>query len=128
MAAALANLPADTAVLDAELIHVSAGGLAEFFALLRQIRMSKPDQSPMAIMAFDVLFQEAVDLRGLPAFNAKPIAIEQHGAVGKDASNVTHPRAIRPRAASPQIARALETCPCSCCLVKARARPAEPPH
>jgi hypothetical protein len=66
MAAALAKLAADTAVLDAELIHVGADGRADFYALLRNMRLGRPNESTMILMAFDHLLQDSVDLRGLP--------------------------------------------------------------
>jgi bifunctional non-homologous end joining protein LigD len=66
MAAALANLAADTAVLDTELISVHADGRADFYALKRAMRSSSPDESAMMLMVFDLLWEWDVDLRGLP--------------------------------------------------------------
>ena len=37
-----------------------------FFALLRHIRLGKPDENTMMLRAFDLLCQDGVDLRGLP--------------------------------------------------------------
>jgi hypothetical protein len=66
MAAAFANLAAETAVIDTELISVHADGRADFYALMREMRTSKPDESALVFMAFDLLLERDVDLRGLP--------------------------------------------------------------
>jgi bifunctional non-homologous end joining protein LigD len=66
MAEALAELAADTAVIDAELICRHANGRADFYALMREMRTSRPDEDALQLMAFDLMFENGVDLRGLP--------------------------------------------------------------
>jgi ATP-dependent DNA ligase len=66
MAAALSNLAAETAVLDAELIYVHADGRADFYGLMRQMRTGKPDERSLILMVFDALLIDSVDLRKLP--------------------------------------------------------------
>jgi ATP-dependent DNA ligase len=66
VAAALANLAAETAALDTELICVHAEGRADFHGLLRQMRLAKPDKSPWCSWPLDILFERDVGLRRLP--------------------------------------------------------------
>ena len=66
MAEALVELAADTAVIDAELICRHADGRADFYALMREMRRGRPDESAMVLMAFDALVIDSVDLRKLP--------------------------------------------------------------
>ena len=66
MAEAFAALPTDSAVLDGELCLCDSRGRPDFRALHTEMRQGRPDVSRMAFFAFDLLFERAVDLRGLP--------------------------------------------------------------
>ena len=71
MVAAFAKLPTRAAILDGELCLIEAGGGAHFYRLMRQMRTRHPDESQLMFMAFDLLHQDGVDLRGLPLSERK---------------------------------------------------------
>jgi bifunctional non-homologous end joining protein LigD len=66
LAEAFASLPTDSAVVDGELCLCDSRGRPDFRALHAEMRQGRPDVSRMAFFAFDLLFERAVDLRGLP--------------------------------------------------------------
>jgi bifunctional non-homologous end joining protein LigD len=61
-----AALPADFVVVDGELCLCDSRGRPDFRALHAEMRQKRPDVSRMAFFAFDLLFESAVVLRGLP--------------------------------------------------------------
>ena len=65
MVAAFAKLPTRAAILDGELCLIEPGGGAHFYRLMRQMRTRWPDEGQLMFMAFDLLHQDGVDLRGL---------------------------------------------------------------
>jgi|SoiMethySBSTD1v2_1073268.scaffolds.fasta_scaffold630533_1 bifunctional non-homologous end joining protein LigD len=66
MVEAFANLPTISAVLDGELCFVGPDSCANFYALMREMRTSSPDESCLMFFAFDLLQENDVDLRALP--------------------------------------------------------------
>ena len=46
-------------------------GAAHFYRLMAQMRTSSPDESQLMFLAFDLLHQDGVDLRGLPLTERK---------------------------------------------------------
>jgi len=71
MVDAFANLAARTAILDGELCLIGSGGAAHFYRLMREMRTNHPDESQLMFLAFDLLHQDGVDLRGLPLSERK---------------------------------------------------------
>jgi bifunctional non-homologous end joining protein LigD len=65
MAEAFGKLPTQSAILDGELCLIDPRGSAHFYRLMAQMRTSHPDESQLMFMAFDLLHQDGVDLRGL---------------------------------------------------------------
>jgi len=61
-AEAFRELPTTSAVLDGELCICDAAGRPDFVALHAEMRRHRPDVSRMAFFAFDMLFQNSVDL------------------------------------------------------------------
>jgi bifunctional non-homologous end joining protein LigD len=68
---AFAELPTNSVILDGELCLIEAGGGANFYRLMRQMRTRRPDESQLLFMAFDLLHQDGVDLRSLPLTERK---------------------------------------------------------
>jgi bifunctional non-homologous end joining protein LigD len=66
MVKAFAMLPTRSAILDGELCLIDPRGGANFYLLMTQMRTSSPDESQLLYLAFDLLHQDGVDLRGLP--------------------------------------------------------------
>jgi bifunctional non-homologous end joining protein LigD len=64
MAEAFADLPTQAAILDGELCLIDAGA-ANFYRLMREMRTNSPDEAQLMFLAFDLLHQDGVDLRGL---------------------------------------------------------------
>ena len=71
MAEAFGNLPTKSAILDGELVLIDPRGAAHFYRLMAQMRTSEPDESQLMFLAFDLLHQDGVDLRGLPLSERK---------------------------------------------------------
>ena len=71
MVEAFAKLPTSGAILDGELVLIDPRGAAHFYRLMTQMRTSHPDESQLMFMAFDLLHQDGVDLRGLPLVERK---------------------------------------------------------
>jgi bifunctional non-homologous end joining protein LigD len=71
MAEAFGKLPTQSAILDGELVLIDPRGAAHFYRLMAQMRTSSPDESQLMFMAFDLLHQDGVDLRGLPLTERK---------------------------------------------------------
>ena len=71
MAEAFGKLPTQSAILDGELVLIDPRGAAHFYRLMAQMRTSHPDESQLIFLAFDLLQQDGVDLRGLPLSGAK---------------------------------------------------------
>ena len=65
MRKAFAELPTNSAILDGELCLIDPRGSAHFYRLMAQMRTSHPDESQLMFLAFDLLHQDGVDLRGL---------------------------------------------------------------
>jgi ATP-dependent DNA ligase len=65
MAEAFAKLPAESVILDGELVLINPRGGAHFYRLMREMRTRTPDESQLMFLAFDLLHQDGVDLRGL---------------------------------------------------------------
>ena len=65
MVKAFGNLPTQSTMLDGELCLIDPRGSAHFYRLMAQMRTSHPDESHLMFMAFDLLHQDDVDLRGL---------------------------------------------------------------
>jgi ATP-dependent DNA ligase len=63
MAKVFAKLPTSAAILDGELCLIDPGGSAHFYRLMAQMRTSRPDESQLMFMVFDLLQQDDVDLR-----------------------------------------------------------------
>ena len=66
-----AKLPTRTAILDGELCLIDLRGAAHFYRLMAQMRTSSPDERQLMFLAFDLLHQDGVDLRGLPLSERK---------------------------------------------------------
>ena len=58
-------------VLDGELCLIDPRGSAHFYKLMAQMRTSHPDESQLMFLAFDLLYQDGVDLRALPLSDRK---------------------------------------------------------
>jgi bifunctional non-homologous end joining protein LigD len=71
MAEAFAKLPTSSGILDGELVLIDPRGAAHFYRLMAQMRTSSPDESQLMFLAFDLLHQNGVDLRGLPLSKRK---------------------------------------------------------
>jgi bifunctional non-homologous end joining protein LigD len=67
----LSKLPAPSAILDGELVLINPRGGAHFYRLMREMRTSHPDEAQLMFLAFDLLHQDGVDLRGLPLSERK---------------------------------------------------------
>ena len=63
--------PTRAAILDGELCLIDPTGGAHFYRLMHQMRTSHPDESQLMFLAFDLLHQDGVDLRGLPLSERK---------------------------------------------------------
>lgn len=70
MAEAFAKLPPET-IVDGELRLVDPRGAAHFYRLMREMRTNHPDESQLVFLAFDLLFERGIDLRGLPLTDRK---------------------------------------------------------
>ena len=66
MVAAFASMPTESAILDGELVLIDPVGAAHFYRLMREMRTRGPDETQLKFLAFDLLYQDGVDLRGLP--------------------------------------------------------------
>ena len=64
-------MPTQSAILDGELVLIDPRGAAHFYQLMAQMRTSEPDESQLMFLAFDLLHQDGVDLRGLPLSERK---------------------------------------------------------
>jgi hypothetical protein len=71
MAEAFGKLPTRSAILDGELCLIDPRGFAHFYRLMAQMRASSPNESQLKFLAFDLLHQDGVDLRGLPLSERK---------------------------------------------------------
>jgi bifunctional non-homologous end joining protein LigD len=71
MVEAFGNLPAKSAILDGELVPINPKGGAHFYRLMAQMRTRHPDESQLMFLAFDLLCENGVDLRGLPLSERK---------------------------------------------------------
>ena len=71
MVKAFSKLPTQSAILDGELVLIDPRGSAHFYRLMFQMRTSHPDESQLMFLAFDLLHQDGVDLRGLPLTERK---------------------------------------------------------
>ena len=71
MVEAFAKLPTQSAILDGELCLIDPRDSAHFYRLMAQMRTSHPDESQLMLLAFDLLHQDGVDLRGLPPSERK---------------------------------------------------------
>jgi bifunctional non-homologous end joining protein LigD len=71
MAEAFGKLPTQSAILDGELVLIDPRGAAHFYRLMAQMRTSSPDESQLMFLVFDLLYQDGVDLRGLPLSERK---------------------------------------------------------
>jgi bifunctional non-homologous end joining protein LigD len=70
MAEAFAKLPPET-IADGELCLIDLRGAAHFYRLMREMRTKHPDESQLVFLAFDLLFERGIDLRGLPLTDRK---------------------------------------------------------
>ena len=66
-----AHFPTQAVILDGELCLVGADGMANFRALLGEMRKSWQDEERLTFFAFDLLHQDGVDLRRLPLSERK---------------------------------------------------------
>jgi ATP-dependent DNA ligase len=71
MVEAFGRLTTQSAILDGELCLIDPGGRAHFYRLMAQMRTNHPDESRLMFLAFDLLHQDGVDLRGLPLSERK---------------------------------------------------------
>jgi len=71
MVEAFAKLPTQTAILDGELVLIDPWGATHFYKLMARMRTSHPDEAQLMFIAFDILHQDGVDLRGLPLSERK---------------------------------------------------------
>ena len=71
MRKAFAEMPTRAAILDGELCLIDPRGAAHFYRLMAQMRTSSPDERQLMFLAFDLLHQDGVDLRGLPLSERK---------------------------------------------------------
>jgi hypothetical protein len=70
MVEAFGKLPAQSAILDGELCLIDSRGLAHFYRLMAQMRISHRTKARLMFMAFDLLHQDGVDLRAFPSASA----------------------------------------------------------
>jgi ATP dependent DNA ligase domain len=63
--------PTQSAILDGELCVIDHRGAAHFYKLMAQMRTGHPDERQLMFLAFDLLHQDGVDLRGLPLSERK---------------------------------------------------------
>lgn len=70
MVEAFAKLLPET-IVDGELCLIDPRGSAHFWKLMREMRTNRPDESKLVFLAFDLLFERGVDLRGLPLSERK---------------------------------------------------------
>ena len=70
MRKAFAEMPTRAAILDGELCLIDPRG-AHFYRLMAQMRTSSPDERQLIFLAFDLLHQDGIDLRGLPLSERK---------------------------------------------------------
>jgi ATP dependent DNA ligase domain len=70
MAEAFSGLPPET-IVDGELCLIDPRGSAHFWRLMREMRTARPDESRLVFLAFDLLFERGIDLRGLPLSERK---------------------------------------------------------
>jgi bifunctional non-homologous end joining protein LigD len=71
MVEAFGNLPTQSAILDGELVLIDPRGAAHFYKLMREMRTNHPDEAQLVFLVFDLLWQDGVDLRGLPLSERK---------------------------------------------------------
>ena len=71
MVEAFVKLPTQKAVFDGELCVIDPAGSAHFYRLMHQMRTRWPDEGSLMFLAFDLLHQGGVDLRGLPLSERK---------------------------------------------------------
>ena len=71
MRKAFAEMPTRAAILDCELCLIDPRGGAQFYWLMAQMRTGSPDESQLIFLAFDLLHQDGIDLRGLPLSERK---------------------------------------------------------
>jgi ATP-dependent DNA ligase len=71
MVEAFRKLPTRSAILDGELVLIDPRGAAHFYKLMAEMRTSRPDEAQLMYLAFDMLHQDGVDLRGLPLSERK---------------------------------------------------------
>jgi bifunctional non-homologous end joining protein LigD len=71
MVEAFGKLPTQSAIVDGELCLIDPQGSAQFYRLMAQMRTSHPDESRLMFLAFDLLYQDGVDLRALPLSERK---------------------------------------------------------
>ena len=64
-------MPTRAAILDGELCLIEPRGAAHFYRLMAQMRTISPDERQLMFLAFDLLHQGGVDLRGLPLTERK---------------------------------------------------------
>ncbi len=69
IAAAIAKLPANTALIDGELVAEGRDGLSSFSLLQQDLKASRHDR--MAFYAFDLMHLDGADLRQLPLVTRK---------------------------------------------------------
>lgn len=69
VATALAKLPVSQAIIDGELVVEGAGGASDFSALQADLSAGRDDR--FAFFAFDLLYFDGQDLRGLPLVDRK---------------------------------------------------------
>jgi ATP-dependent DNA ligase len=71
MVEAFAKLPAKSAILDGELVLIDPRGAAHFWRLMAEMRQRWPNECLLMFLAFDILHQDGVELRGLPLAERK---------------------------------------------------------
>jgi bifunctional non-homologous end joining protein LigD len=71
MREAFAKLPTQSAILDGELVLIDPRGFAHFYKLMREMRTNHPGEAQLVFLVFDLLWQDGVDLRGLPLSERK---------------------------------------------------------
>ena len=74
LAAALARLPVDSALIDGEVVVLAADGTTSFAAL--QDHLSRGDDSGMLFFAFDLLYRDGYDLSGAVLADRKAVLAE----------------------------------------------------
>ena len=68
---AFGKLPTQSAILDGELCLIDPRGGAHFWKLMAQMRTKWPEEDLLIFLAFDLLYQDGVDLRHLPLTERK---------------------------------------------------------